>query len=305
MIDSYVIDGWKPKVLVDVMHGSGHGCITTLLGTRGCSVNELHSDQNPGFGGIRPEPIECNLGHLRRDMGSSRSPWTIGLALDGDADRIGAMAPGGKFMSPQLIFALLLYHLVERRKRRGAIVKTVSTTQMINVIASHHGLPVHETPVGFDHICEFFGDDNVLMGGEESGSMSIREHIPDGDGILMGLLLVEALCACGTSLERLLTDLRDQVGPFCYARTDNRDESFSKPGLVKQLMMSVPNQIAGFPVDTVSGLDGVKYVLQDHCWLLIRPSGTEPVLRFYAEAHTDGDVKRLLDAGLDLVRATN
>jgi len=161
-------------------------------------------------------------------------------------------------------------------------------------------LPVHETPVGFDHICEWFRDDGVLMGGEESGGMSIRHHIPDGDGILMGLLLVEALCACGASVQRLLMDLREQVGPFCYARRDSRGEAFSKSEIVERLMASVPERIAGFPVEAVSDLDGVKYMLQDHCWLLIRPSGTEPVLRVYAEAHTDGDVERLLDAGRDL-----
>jgi phosphomannomutase len=301
LIDPYSINAWRPNVLVDAMYGSGQGCLRTLLGMRGCSVSELHSELNPGFGGILPEPIERNLLCLQRDMRDSR--WTIGLALDGDADRIGAMAPGGRFVGPQTIFALVLRYLVERRHKRGAIVKTVSTTQMINRLARQYDLPVYETPVGFDHICALFKEDSVLMGGEESGGISIREHIPDGDGILMGMLLVDALCTGGSSLEQLLIDLRKQVGPFCYARHDSRTEAFSKADLVRQLMASAPDRIAGFPVETVGDLDGVKYVLQDDCWLLIRPSGTEPMLRFYAEAHSDADVKSLLEAGLDLVHS--
>ena len=298
LIDLDVIATGCPRVVVDPMFGAGRWYIRDFLQTMGCTVNEIRGGMNPGFGGIHPEPIARNLSALREAMADGS--WAIGLATDGDADRIGAMTASGRFVDPHVIFSLVLRYLVEKRGQRGSVVKTVSTTQMLNKLAAQYGLPLHETPVGFDHICDLILADDVLIGGEESGGITIRGHIPEGDGVLMGLLLVEVLCASGLSFDGLIANLMKQVGEFHYGRRDYKVRAFSKPELVKRLVNAVPAQIAGLSVQGISDMDGVKYVLADDCWLLIRPSGTEPVLRVYAEAHRSQDVERLLEAGKDL-----
>jgi alpha-D-glucose phosphate-specific phosphoglucomutase len=302
LIDLDVIAAASPRVVVDPMYGAGRWYIRDFLQTAGCTVNEIRGGMNPGFGGIHPEPIARNLSALQEAMADG--PWTIGLAMDGDADRIGAMTASGRFVDPHVISSLVLRYLVEKRGQRGAVVKTVSTTQMLNKLAAQYGLPIHETPVGFDHICDLILTDDVLIGGEESGGITIRGHIPEGDGILMGLLLVEVLCDSGLSFDDLIADLMKQVGAFHYGRRDYKVRAFSKPELVKRLVNAVPAHIAGLPVQGISDRDGVKYSLADDCWLLIRPSGTEPVLRVYAEAHGETDVERLLEAGKALGLAT-
>jgi len=282
-------------VVVDPMHGAGRRYMSEFLQDVGCPVKEIRGDMNPGFGGVHPEPIARNLGALQEAMADG--PWAIGLATDGDADRIGAMSRNGRFVDPHIIFSLVLRYLVERRGQRGSVVKTVSTTQMINRLAAQYDLPLHETPVGFDHICTLILANDVLIGGEESGGITVRGHIPEGDGILMGLLLVEALSDSGMTLDELIADLMRQVGEFHYGRHDYKVGAFSKPELVRRMLSSVPARIAGLQVKSVSDLDGVKYLLEDDSWLLIRPSGTEPVLRVYAETRRPDDVHRLLEAG--------
>jgi alpha-D-glucose phosphate-specific phosphoglucomutase len=303
LVDLDKIAGASPRVVVDPMYGAGRLYVRDFLQTIGCEVKEIRGSMNPGYGGIHPEPIARNLAALKEAL--KDGSWTIGLAMDGDADRIGAMTGSGRFVDPHVIFSLVLRYLVEKRGQRGAVVKTVSTTQMLNRLASQYDLPIHETPVGFDHICNLILAGDVLIGGEESGGITIRGHIPEGDGVLMGLLLVEVLCDSGLSFDDLIADLMQQVGAFCYGRRDYKVGDFSKPELVKRLVNTVPEQIAGLVVKDVSDMDGVKYLLADDCWLLIRPSGTEPVLRVYAEAHQETDVERLLEAGKELGLAPN
>ena len=218
------------------------------------------------------------------------------------ADRIGAVDPSGAFIDPHRIMALAVEHLVHARGLQGSVIKTVSTTQMLNRLAERYALPIHETPVGFNHICDYIMSERVLLGGEESGGISILGHIPEGDGVLMGLLLVEMVAARGKSLVALLDDLMAQpdVGRFCYARRDEPARPFRKAELVAGLMAHPPAMLAGQPVAQVSDRDGVKYVLADDGWLLIRPSGTEPLLRVYAEGRTDDQVQELLRAGAQL-----
>ena len=285
------------SVAVDAMYGAGRVYLRELLEEAGCAVTELRGDLNPGFGGAHPEPIERHLRPLIDEMASGNH--ALGLATDGDADRIGAVDPDGHFIDPHSIMALLLEHLVHDRGLRGSVVKTVSTTQMLNRLADHYGLPIHETPVGFNHISDLMLSDNVLLGGEESGGISIQGHIPEGDGLLMGLLLTEIVAKRGKGLSALLTELMDQphVGHFRYGRDDQSVTPFNKATLVAGLMAHLPAQLAGVPLRNSSDRDGVKYILADNSWLLIRPSGTEPVLRVYAEAHTDKQVQALLAEG--------
>ena len=290
------------RVAVDAMYGAGRIYLRRLLEDAGCQVTELRNEMNPGFNGIHPEPIERHLKPLLLEMTSGR--YQIGLATDGDADRIGAVDPNGRFIDPHAIMALLVEYLVHERGLRGSIVKTVSTTQMLNRLALRYGLELHETPVGFNHISAFMMSEPVLLGGEESGGISILGHIPEGDGLLMGMLLVEMVACRGKTLTTLLDELMaaPDIGYFHYARLDQQVPPFNKKTLVSGLMASLPETLAGQPLAHVSDRDGVKYILHDDSWLLIRPSGTEPVLRIYAEARSESQVQLLLKQGAELAR---
>jgi phosphomannomutase len=296
LVDLETICDANPRVIHDAMYGSGRGYIKGLLGGVGCAVHEIRGEMNPGFGGIHPEPLAKYLAALAAALQSDFG--TVGLATDGDADRIGAMDENGQFVDPHRIFALILRYLIEGRGLRGMVVRTVSTTRMIDRLARRHDLPLRETPVGFDIIADLMTTDDVLMGGEESGGMSIKGHIPEGDGILMGLLLLEVLAKSGKTLSELVDDLHADVGPAHYARTDMRlRHAVNKSQMVARLRDEAPTSIAGLTVNEVSTLDGVKYLMEDESWLLIRPSGTEPVLRVYAEGATLEIVKGLLGYG--------
>lgn len=302
LIDFDAITDQPVRVVVDSMFGSGRGLIKGILQGTGCEVLEVRSEMNPGFGGIHPEPIARYLGALAGGIAAGHGQ--LGLATDGDADRIGAMDGRGQFVDPHRILALSLKYLVEQRGWRGKVVKTISTTQMINRLAEKYNLEVIETPVGFNHIADHILRDDVLIGGEESGGMTFRGHIPEGDGVLMGLLILEMVAALNAPLEELVSDLLMQVGPAHYARLDLRlARPVSKARMVERLENQAPTSIGGVEVTSVSSLDGVKYVLGDDSWLLIRPSGTEPVLRVYAEAPEPGMVDALLAHGRSLAES--
>jgi phosphomannomutase len=283
-------------VAVDSMYGSGRGQIKGILQGTGCEVIEVRGEMNPGFGGVHPEPIAANLGPLAGAIAAGHGQ--LGLATDGDGDRIGAMDGRGQFVDPHRILALSLRYLVEKRGWRGRVVKTVSTTRMINRLCERYGLELIETPIGFNHIADVMLQGDFLIGGEESGGMSFRGHVPEGDGILMGLLLVEMVAEAGAPLEELVADLLRLAGPAHYARLDQRlARPVSKEMMVERLAGSAPTSIAGTAVREVQTLDGVKYLLDGDAWLLIRPSGTEPVLRIYAEAGDAELVAALLEHG--------
>jgi phosphomannomutase len=299
LIDFERIAARPQRVVVDSMYGSGRGMVRNLLQGTGCEVHEIRGEMNPGFGGIHPEPIARYLGPLATALAGGQGDF--GLATDGDADRIGAMDRRGQFVDPHRILALTLRYLVEQRGWRGQVIKTVSTTQMLDRLAARYGLEVIETPVGFNHIAEHMLRGDVLLGGEESGGMSIRGHLPEGDGVLMALLLVEMVAALGTPLEDLVEDLLAQAGPSHYARVDLRlSAPVAKARMVERLVHSAPSAIGGVQLAAVNSLDGVKYLLADESWLLIRPSGTEPVLRVYAEAREAGMTEALLAYGRSL-----
>ncbi len=284
------------QVVVDSMFGSGRGVIKGILQGTGCEVTEIRGEMNPGFGGVHPEPIARYLGALAGAV--STGMGNLGLATDGDADRIGAMDGRGNFVDPHKIMALALRYLAETRGWRGPVVRTVSTTRMIDRLAEHYGLPMYETPVGFNHIADHMLKEDVLIGGEESGGISFRGHIPEGDGVIMSLLLLEIVAKSGASLYELVEALLKDVGPVHYQRTDLRlSHPVSKSEMVRALVDGAPAQIGGEQVGEVKTLDGVKYLINDGSWLLIRPSGTEPVLRVYAEGRTPEMVQALLAFG--------
>lgn len=299
LVDLDCISSAELRVVADGMYGAGRGVIGEVLARGRTKIHNIRHEMNPGFGGIHPEPIAKHLGLLMSTIQAGH--WGVGLATDGDADRIGAVDALGNFVDPHRIFALVLRYLLEERDLRGRVVRTVSTTRMVDRLAARHGVELLETPVGFNHIADEMLKDDVLMGGEESGGMSIHGHIPEGDGILMGLLLLEVIAASGVPLHELVDDLLADVGPAQYARTDLKlTRPVAKKAMVNMLVNAAPNDIDAVAIEDVQTTDGVKYYLEDGSWLLIRPSGTEPVLRVYAEAPSDERVKALLAFGHEM-----
>ncbi|MHB8134083.1 MAG: phosphoglucomutase/phosphomannomutase family protein [Anaerolineaceae bacterium] len=296
LIDFDKISEYPQRVVVDSMYGSGRGVIRSLLQGCGCEITEIRGEMNPGFGGVHPEPIAKYLGALAGAIGTGMG--SVGLATDGDADRIGAMDERGNFVDPHKIMALSLKYLVEKRKMTGSVVRTVSTTRMIDRLAGRYGLKVYETPVGFNHIADYMMKEDILIGGEESGGISFKGHIPEGDGIIMGLLLLEIIADSGKTLFELVEDLLHDVGPADYERRDLRLKlPVSKERMVEKLVKQAPDKIGGQKIIDISTLDGIKYLFDDDSWLLIRPSGTEPVLRVYAEGQSKSMVKDMLAFG--------
>lgn len=296
LVDLDLISSGELKVVADGMYGAGRGSFSEILARTRTKVHNIRHEMNPGFGGIHPEPIARHLGLLMSTLQSGH--WDVGLATDGDADRIGAVDSRGNFVDPQRIFALVLRYLLQKRGWRGQVVRTVSTTRMVDRLAVRYQLPFIETPVGFNHIADLMLTGNVLMGGEESGGMSIKGHIPEGDGVLLGLLLLEVMAEARLSLAELVADLLADVGPAEYKRTDMKlTRPVAKAAMVKFLLDEAPPAIEGVAIERIDTVDGVKYYLADGSWLLIRPSGTEPVLRVYAEGPDSGRVKALLHFG--------
>jgi len=284
------------RFVADAMYGSGRGVIKSFLQGTGCEIAEIRGEMNPGFGSVHPEPIAKYLGALASAVSSGMG--NFGVVTDGDADRIGAMDERGTFVDPHKIMALALKYLVEKRGWTGAVVRTVSTTRMIDRLAKRYGVKLYETPVGFNHIADYMMTEDVLIGGEESGGISFKGHIPEGDGPIMGLLIVEMVAASGKTLQGLVEDLLVDVGPAFYERVDLRlSRPVEKKEMTEFLLRQAPKEIGDQKLDEISQRDGVKYIMADDSWLLIRPSGTEPVLRVYAEGRTQAMVKALLKYG--------
>jgi phosphomannomutase len=299
LIDMDVIADAKPRIVVDSMYGSGRGVIRGILQGTGCEIEEIRGDLNPGFGGIHPEPIGHYLDALASTISMGKGDF--GLATDGDADRIGAMDGRGNFVDPHKIMALALKYLVEVRGLSGAVVRTISTSRMLDRLAIKYGLKLYETPVGFNHISDYMLNEDILIGGEESGGISFKGHIPEGDGVLLGLLITEIISYYRTPLYELVENLLNEVGPAFYKRKDMRlRHPVSKSAMVKQLKENAPASIGGESIIEIIDIDGIKYIMSDDSWLLIRPSGTEPVLRVYAEGRTPEMVEALMGYGQEV-----
>jgi len=299
LVDLDRISERELNIVADAMWGAGRGAFASLLSRTRAHVTEIRSALNPGFGGIHPEPILKHLNELVAAV--QRGQADIGLATDGDADRIGAVDALGHFVDPHTVLALALRHLVECRGQTGEVVKTVSTTLMIDSLAKKHNLTLHETPVGFNHIADLMMKRDILIGGEESGGISLRGHIPEGDGILMGLLLLEIMAVSDAPLHEIIAGLQAEHGPAHYGRIDAQlQHQKPKKQMTALLVDHAPSAINGETVTRVDTLDGVKFYMRDGSWLLIRPSGTEPVLRIYAEARSPEAVRGLLEEGAKL-----
>jgi len=284
--------GWK--VVVDSMHGVGERHFENLASGGKTRVKTVAGERDAFFGGRQPEPIGQNLKPLSNRIKAWKAD--VGFATDGDGDRVGMMDEKGNFVDVHKLHALLLYHLWVNRGWRGGVVKTVSGTLMIERMSRKWGVPLYETPIGFKHIGAVMLKKDVLLGLEESGGIAVKGHLAERDGLLSALLLLEALVTLKKSPSQAVAFLQKEFGPFHSSRVDLENISFERQALILgRLKKSPPAQMAGHKVIGVQTLDGVKLKLEKG-WLLVRASGTEPLLRLYAEAPSLSEVRALLNA---------
>lgn len=292
-IDVDAITNSGLKVLFDPMYGAGINTIKSLLP----NADEIHGEYNPSFADVHhPEPMAENLYALMEKV--KAGGYGIGLATDGDADRLGAVDEDGNFVDSHRIFMLLLQYLYEDKKKRGAVAKTVSLTSMVNAYCEQKKIKLHETAVGFKYISKLMAEENILIGGEESGGLGTSLHIPERDGIFNGLLLMEMMIKRNKTLKQLCEDLDEQFGMHRYRRRDIRVTEKIKQQILKACAKG-PSQLGRYKVIEADLTDGYKFYVENG-WLLIRASGTEPLLRYYAEADSYTKVNELLDEGMKL-----
>ena len=286
------------KVIVDSMYGAGAGYLKSLLSGGAIEVVEINSERNPLFPGIRPEPIAANLEKLSATIKEQGAD--VGLATDGDADRIGIMDENGVFLTTLQVFALLCLYLLEVRGERGTIVKTITTTSMLYRLGEMFDVPVRETPVGFKYVAPIMMDENALVGGEESGGYGFRGHAPERDGILAALYFLDLMAKTGKTPSQLIDYLYSKVGPHHFNRVDIEFPEPERQAIIERITKNLPADIDGVKVEKFDTFDGYRFTLADTSWLLIRFSGTEPLLRTYAESSTPARVEKLLKLGRKL-----
>lgn len=299
MVDPDLIAKAKLRVVVDPLYGAGQTYLAETLRSFGVDVTELHAERNPGFGGLHPEPIPPHIAEAQAYVREHR--LDAAFVTDGDADRIGAADSNGVFVNPHRIIALVARHLVEDRGMSGRIVKTLSTSVLVDRLAAHLGSEVTTTPVGFKWIYEEMLKGDVLIGGEESGGIGIPTHVRERDGLLMALLLAEMMGQRGMGLGELVADLLALVGTMEYGRTDLTLDPAVMDRFRAAMPALAPSVLAGLEVREIIRADGIKFLLPDDAWLLLRTSGTEPLVRVYAEAADFAQVDALLAAGRMLV----
>ena len=285
-------------VIVDPMHGSGGNWVESFLSGGTLKVETIRGFRDPLFGGVHPEPIDSNLGPLKQRVRETGA--LVGLATDGDADRVGAVNELGETMTMHQVVPLVLLHLVRERKMTGGIVRTFSQSVLLKRIAAAFNLPIYETPIGFKYIADLMLKDDILIGAEESGGIGVKGHIPERDGVLNSLLILEAIVMAGTPPSQMLAELHREFGEFHFARKDLKVQPGPGQQLVETLARNPPSRLAGFSVVGVETMDGTKLLFEDESWLLFRQSGTEPVLRIYSEATTVEKTQTLLSAGEEL-----
>ena len=287
-------------VVADSMHGAGGNWVESFLTGGKLKVETIRAHRDPLFGGVNPEPIDSNLGALKQRVLESKA--LVGLATDGDADRVGAVNELGETMTMHDVVPLILMHLVRDLKMTGGVVRTFSQSVLLKRIAAAYNLKLYETAIGFKYIADLMLKDDILIGAEESGGIGVKGHIPERDGILNSLLFLEAIITSGKPPSEMLRDLHREFGEFHFGRKDLHVETSVGQELISGLAKRTPEQFAGYSVSGVETLDGTKLTFEDESWLLFRQSGTEPVLRIYAEATNPAKMQTLLTAGEELTR---
>ena len=289
------------RFVVDPMHGAARGLLASLMQRHGLSCDEIRGTRDPLFGGVNPEPIEPHVAALRKAM--DRGRYDAGFAADGDGDRIGAMHSDGTFITPHQVFSILFWHLAGTRKVSGDLAKTFSTTKLLDKIASRYGRRVHEVPIGFKYICERMLEDNILMGGEESGGIGTKLYLPERDATVSALLLAEVMAWHHMSLGELVAHLHAEYGEHHYGRVDLELRPGQKERAIEYFADSHLTRLGDWPVLHREDLDGVKLYIGEIGWVMVRASGTEPMLRVYSETTRAETTQRLLNEVAALVQA--
>ena len=293
LLDFAAIKKAKLKVAVELMYGTGRGYLDTLLADAGAKVTLFHSERDPLFGGHHPEPNAEGMAEVSKFVRSGKAQ--IGLGLDGDADRFGIVDKDGTWLTPNQVLALALYHLKKNRGWTGAVVRTVPTSHQVDAVAELLGVKVHETPVGFKYIGALMESEPIIVGGEESGGLSVKGHVPEKDGILACLLMAELVATEGKSLGRILKDLEKKIGEFHSDRINVSIPPDKKEALLAKLGAGL-DRVGPYQVEKFITTDGYKFLLPHHEWVAFRASGTEPLIRCYIEAKSQAGLKKLRDA---------
>lgn len=289
--DVPTLKAYAPNFSYDAMYGAGQNVIRRLL--PGAAL--MHCDYNPGFNGTAPEPILKNLTEFS-SMIAANDNIACGLATDGDADRIGFFDSKGRFVDSHHLILLLMQYLTKDKGLNGKIVKSFSVSSKIDKLAKHLNLETITTKIGFKYICEYMITDDVLIGAEESGGIAVKGHIPERDGIWMGLLILEYMAKSGKTIEQLIDDTYAIIGAFAVERYDLHIEESQKQNIIKNCKENKYTQFGDYKVERVEDMDGFKFHLGNEEWVMIRPSGTEPVLRVYAESSDSASAYKILDA---------
>jgi phosphomannomutase len=300
LVDFKLIARSKLKFAHDPLFGVGAGCFEQMLAGTSCEVTTLNAEHDPNFGGINPEPVAKN--YVRTAAYLKKHPHDLCLVTDGDADRVGGMDGRGNYLSTHNLICLLLHHYVANRKAKGRMIKALTTTSMVDKMCEKHGIELVETGVGFKYIAAEMIKGNVLLGAEESGGIGFPGHVPERDGILAGLMLLELLATEKLSVNKLLARLEKEYGPHRYARIDTHFPLEKRAALMEFCKNNPPAKLLKSPVADVKSYDGVKFVTKDGSWLMLRGSGTEPILRIYAESSTDRAAQTLLKVGVKLTK---
>ncbi len=298
LVDFKLIAKSKLRFAHEALFGVGAGCFEELLAGTTCKVTTLNGRHDPFFGGINPEPVEANYGRSQAFL--KKHPHDLCLVTDGDADRVGGMDGRGNYLTTHILICLLLRHLFVNRGFRGRMVKALTTTSMLDKMCASHGIELVETGVGFKYICAEMLNGNVLLGAEESGGIGFPGHIPERDGIAAGLMLLEMLAVERVSLNKLIANLEKEFGPHRYGRIDTHFPLEKRGELMEFLRTRPPPKLLRSSLAEVKSFDGVKFIAQDGSWLMLRGSGTEPILRIYAEADSESAVHKLLRLGVEL-----
>lgn len=287
------------RVAYDPLWGTGRGYLDRALVSHGVKVETLHDWRDVYFGGRSPEPNETNSADLIAAVRSGE--FDLGLSTDGDGDRFGIIDSDGTFVAANDVIALLVDYLIETRAWDGDVARSVATSHFVDRVAAKHGRRVIETPVGFKFIGELINDDRIVLGGEESAGLSIRGHVPEKDGILACLLVAEAVARRGASVAEMLSALRSELGTLINRRIGVRLSEEQTSRLKERLASEDPSEIGGRKVHRVDRTDGAKFIFDDDAWVLMRPSGTEPLVRIYAEARNNDELEVLLESGREFV----
>lgn len=287
------------RFVIDPMHGAGRGLLRDLFLRHGVPCEEIRGTRDPLFGGVNPEPIEPHIEALRRAVVEGK--YDAGFALDGDADRIGAIDAGGAFINPHQIFSILLWHLAGTRQIAGEVAKTFSTTKMIDKIAARFGRKLWETPIGFKYICDRMLESDILLGGEESGGIGTKLYLPERDATVNALLLAEVMAWHGKRLGELVAMLHREFGEFHYGRVDLTVKGGQKEKAIELFAGDIMRTLLEWPIVRRETLDGVKVYLGTIGWVMVRASGTENMLRIYSETDHAETTRRVLDEVTQIV----